>query len=107
MKKTITTLSFLCLSIGIFAQGQRPQRQNDHSPEQRLERVTKELDLTKEQVVEWKSIQEKYKSTLKNKATAESSKKLMDGEFEAILTEEQKTKFMKMKKNQGRPPRRK
>jgi coenzyme F420-reducing hydrogenase alpha subunit len=107
MKKIILPLSFMMLATFAWSQGpggggQRPER---HSSAQMIKQATKELSLTDEQVEQWTDIHEKYESSMDDRAKAEATMKKMGQELEATLAKEQLEKFKKMRKNQGRPPR--
>lgn len=99
MKKTILSLSLMVLVT--LAWSQRPERP---SAEQMIERATKDLSLTDEQVQQWTEIHEKYESDMKNESKARETMQVLGKELEATLTEEQLEKFKKMQKRQG-PPR--
>lgn len=99
MKKIILSLSLMVLVT--IAWSQRPERP---SAEQMIERATKDLSLTDEQVQQWTEIHEKYESDMKNESKARETMQVMGKELEATLTEEQLEKFKKMQKRQG-PPR--
>ena len=113
MKKLVMIISMFCLSTIAFAQGQgqRPaggqgQRPEPPTTEEMIKTATKELNLSTEQVVEWTAIHEKYEDSLKDRKTAQESRKKMDEELNATLTEDQQAKYAKMKKSQGPPKRR-
>ena len=70
----------------------RPERP---SPEEMLEKFTKELSLTEEQVTQWEAIHEEYGDDMKSDPRATMPKG--EEEIKAILTEEQWEKFEEMK----------
>lgn len=106
MKKLIMILGFLSLTPFAFAQqGQRQQRPEPPSAKEMVQKATKELSLTDEQVTQWTAIHEKYESSMKNRSKAEATRKKLGEELEATLTEEQLEKFKKMQQNQ-KPPKR-
>lgn len=102
MKKLLMIISFMVLASTLFAQGSNRQRP---SKEDQLEKVTKELSLTDQQVEQWTAIHEKYESALQDRDQARETRKKMGAELEAILTEEQLAKFKEMRENRkGRRP---
>ncbi|WP_462248745.1 hypothetical protein [Ekhidna sp.] len=97
MKKTVMILGLVLCVHFANAQSQRPQRGERPSPEKMIERATKELSLTAEQVEEWKAIHKKYSEEMKDRSKAEETRKKMGAELEKTLTEEQLEKFKKMR----------
>ncbi len=85
------------------AQDRRPQSGERPSPEQMIEKATKELDLTDEQVKQWQEIHKKYGEAMKDRSSAQETRKKMGEELEATLTEDQLEKFKKMRRKRGRP----
>lgn len=105
MKKLLILIGFIGLTAFGFSQGQRSQRPEPPSSEEMIEKATKELSLTEEQVTQWTAIHEKYEDSMKERSKAQATRKEMGEELEATLTEEQLEKFKEMRKNQ-RPPKR-
>ncbi len=102
MKKLLMIISFMVLASTVFAQGSNRQRP---SKEDQLEKVTKELSLTADQVEQWTAVHEKYESALQDREEARETRKKMGEELEAILNEEQLVKFKEMReKHKGRRP---
>jgi len=64
-----------------------------------LEKATKELDLSKEQVDAWQGIHEKYADEMKE--SPRETKPKLEADIKEILTEEQWEKFEKMKPRKG------
>jgi len=105
MKKLGLILGLVMMSTFTFAQqGQRPDRPEPPSMEERISKAKTELNLTDEQVVKWEEIHAKYEPAMKDRTKAESIKKQMGEELKATLTEEQLTKFKDQPK--ARPNRR-
>lgn len=104
MKKLVVIVGLICLSSVAFAQGQRPNRSEPPSIEEHISKAKTALNLSDEQVIEWKEIHSKYETDLKEKATAEIARKDMDEELKATLNDEQLKKFNEQPK--GRPSRR-
>lgn len=106
MKYTMTII----LLSGLFFVGtaqERPRSAARPNPEERLERATKELELTNSQVKLWKEIHEKYKPEVDaTREKHESVREKIETELLATLTPDQKVKFNEMKKNRpkGRKP---
>lgn len=78
-----------------------------------MEKTTKELNLSETQIEQWQAIHEKYGEELKTARTSRNRDQLkevrdkMDTELQAILDEDQLTKFQEMKeKRQSERPRR-
>lgn len=97
MKKTMIIIGMLFLVTLVNAQDRRPQRGDRPSPEQMIEKATKELDLTDEQVKQWHEIHKKYGEAMKDRSNARETRTKMGEELEATLTEEQLEKFKKMR----------
>jgi hypothetical protein len=105
MKKLGLILGLVMMSAFTFAQqGQRPERPQPPSMEERIAKAKTDLSLTDEQVVKWEEIHAKYEPSMKDKANAETARKQMTEELKATLTEEQLTKFKDQPK--ARPSRR-
>lgn len=114
MKKI--AMMILVLGVVFTSQAQssnkRPGVENET---ERMEKAKTHLGLSDSQFEEWKAVHEKYADEMKalreNKTQdREKGKELrekIDGELEAILTEEQKEKFAEVKKQgpQGRKPK--
>ncbi|MEO9870762.1 Spy/CpxP family protein refolding chaperone [Ekhidna sp.] len=97
MKKTLIILGMICMVTFVNAQGQRPERKAPPSAEQMIKKATKELSLTGDQIKQWEAIHEKYKDAMKEQQKAEETRKKMEEELEATLTEDQLEKFRKMR----------
>lgn len=105
MKKLGLILGLVMMSAFTFAQqGQRPERPRPPSMEERISKAKVELNLTDEQVVQWKEIHAKYEPSMKDRDNAETARKKMTEELKATLTEEQLSKFKDQPK--ARPNRR-
>ncbi|AKP53524.1 hypothetical protein CA2015_4172 [Cyclobacterium amurskyense] len=89
-----------------YAQGQRGQRPEPPSVEEMIKMATKELSLSKEQVSEWEVIHEKYADALKDRSSAQETRKKMEEELEATLTENQLEKYIENRKKGGNRPQR-
>ena len=98
MKKTAMILGMVLITTFVNAQGQRPQRGERPTPEQMIEKATEELNLTEEQVKQWKEIHKKFEDSKKDHET----RKQMGAELEATLTEEQLEKFREMRPRKRR-----
>ena len=102
MKELLMIICLVATSSIVFAQG--PNRQRP-SMEKQIEKVTKELSLTADQVEQWTAIHEKYESAMQDREQARETRKKMGEELEAILNEDQLVKFKEMRENRkGRRP---
>ena len=104
MKKFAVIIGLISLSTFGYAQGQRPDRPQPPSIEERISKAKTELNLTDEQVVQWKEIHSRYESAMKDRSDGEAAREEMTAELKATLTEEQLTKFKEQPK--GKPQRR-
>ncbi len=101
MKRLMMMVMLVGLVYASHAQ-RRPQR--PESIEKRIERAKEELSLSDDQVESWKAVHEKYEADLKaarearDREKGEATRKKIDEELRAILTEEQQEKFEEMKK---------
>tara|TARA_R110002124_G_scaffold57700_6_gene161403 strand:- start:1617 stop:1931 length:315 start_codon:yes stop_codon:yes gene_type:complete len=97
-------IAMVALTSLSYAQGQRGQRPEPPSVEEMIKMATKELSLSKEQVSEWEVIHEKYADALKDRSSAQESRKKMEEELEATLTENQLEKYIENRKKRGNRP---
>lgn len=104
MKRIPLFFAALCLAALAIAQTPEGQRPPAPSQEEMIERATKDLSLSEEQVKEWKTIHKKYAEALEQEKQVHETRKQMGEELEATLTKEQLVKFEEMRKKQG-PPR--
>lgn len=101
MKELLMIICLVATSSIVFAQG--PNRERP-SMEEQIEKATKELNLTDEQVEQWTAIHKKYESSMKEREEGRETRKKMGAELEAILNDDQLAKFKEMQKK--RPERR-
>ncbi|WP_339716275.1 hypothetical protein [Cyclobacterium amurskyense] len=106
MKKILIMIAMVALTSLSYAQGQRGQRPEPPSVEEMIKMATKELSLSKEQVSEWEVIHEKYADALKDRSSAQETRKKMEEELEATLTENQLEKYIENRKKRGNRPQR-
>ena len=98
MNKVIILLIFSSQAFISEAQRTRPEREQRPSQEEMIEKATKELSLTDEQIAEWKKIHDKYAEAMKaSRSQARETKESMGKELEAILNEDQLKKFREMR----------
>lgn len=101
MKKLIL-LALIIMAGMQTADAQRPQNRKQQTPEQRVERLDKKLNLTDEQE---KQILAFYEEYAKEEITHENRKEKMEElnkKIESVLTDEQKETFSTMGKNRKR-----
>lgn len=100
MKKTLKiTLGILLAGMVFWANAQPGQRQAPPSPDEILERATKTLQLTEDQISAWEEIHEKYAEQIEEDPRKAGPK--IATEIEGILTEEQWEQFQKMMPKPG------
>ncbi len=97
MKNTLIAFTMILMVTFVHGQDQRPKNGERPSPEEMIEKATKELSLTDDQVKEWQEIHEKYAEAMKERSSARETRKKMGEELEATLTEEQLEKFKNMR----------
>ncbi|MDW3192349.1 MAG: hypothetical protein R8G66_08290 [Cytophagales bacterium] len=109
MKKIGIIVLLLVVTCTAWSQQKRGQRPEPPSIEERLEQAKEQLTLTDDQVVEWKTIFEKYDDKIqearqnRDRKTGESLRNTLNEELMATLDEAQQEKFKELQKN--RPER--
>ncbi|WP_339905777.1 hypothetical protein [uncultured Cyclobacterium sp.] len=105
MKKIFIMLAMVAFTSMAYAQVKRPE---PPTTDEIIEMATKELGLSDEQVIEWKSIHEKYADVMKSRKMAKEARAKIDNELQATLTGNQLETYLEIKKEREnqRPARR-
>lgn len=117
MKKVFALgLLLLATTVSVFAQeGSKQDNRKRMTPEERMEKVTKDLALNEKQTKDFKKINQEFTETMKKQRESgekdqkkareamEKARKDRNDKIKKVLTEEQYKKFEEMEKRQRAP----